>query len=103
MLRAPRSMPNSSGGTPITLAWASFRVVTMVTSCVTGASGGASKEAAGCTGADTRGTLMFISWLPPRLRSALPAYATVCATIFIAPPDSITACANSANWSSVRS
>src|SRR4051794_28533132 len=35
MLRAPRSMPNSSGGTPMTRACANLRVVTMVTSWVT--------------------------------------------------------------------
>lgn len=32
-----------------------------------------------------------------------PEPCTVCATIFKAPPDSITVCANSANWLSVRS
>src|SRR5882757_1761192 len=55
MPRAPRSMPNSSGGTPITLACASFRVVTMVTSCVTG---GASGVAAG---PGSRGTAILLS------------------------------------------
>jgi hypothetical protein len=52
MLRAPRSMPNSSGGTPSTRAWASLRVLTMVTSWVIGETVG--------DGAAGERTVMFI-------------------------------------------
>src|SRR5262245_36237261 len=72
MLRAPRSMPNSSGGTPITFACASLRVVMMVTSWVVGApSGGAA--------GDSGGTIMFIAFSYKKSARRLLGASAFCA------------------------
>src|SRR5436190_10967473 len=72
MLRAPRSMPNSSGGTPITFASASLRVVTMVTSWVVGAA-----SSAGAVGG-SGGMIMFMG---SRLKKWLEAIGATAAHV----------------------